>query len=377
MTLNIPKSVEGAFERTEHPFHMWDGIQSIPFGLEEILSPEMHPAIQKAANALKGRSPIHMVGCGTSYFTALAASFVFHEVTGVQTTSADAYEFYTYPPPALDKAALIGISHTGGTPAVVQSVRLAQKAGAMTVGYTDVEKSALGREAVNVIASKMGVEPALPKTRSFEAALMRHYLLALEMAKANGKDVSALLSSLQKSPTLAREILGKHENEVKQLASLYTPVRRIIVVGGGPHWATAYEASLKLTESALMDSSAWELEEAVHGTWASTRSEDLFIILAMDGLGMEKSERLAKAMKLVDAKVWVLTDTNKEFAGVDHVTRLSTQGFPELFMPMISILPLYEFTYFMALARGIRPDNMQLADPRYLEARMMIRESIS
>jgi hypothetical protein len=46
-------------------------------------------------------------------------------------------------------------------------------------------------------------------------------------------------------------------------------------------------------------------------------------------------------------------------------------------MPLLAILPLYEFSYFVALAKGIRPDNMQLADPRYLEARMMIRESIS
>lgn len=376
MTMDIPKSLEGAFDRTEHPFHMWDGIQSIPDGLEEILSSEVRPSIERAANALIGRSPIHMVGCGSSYFTALAASYVFHEVTGVQTTSADAYEYYAYPPPALEKSALIGISHTGGTPSVVLSVRLAQKAGSVTVGYTDVEKSALGREADHVIASQMGVEPALPKTRSFEAALMRHYLLALEMARINGKDVSALFNFLHMAPVLAKEIIEKHEDEVKQLAGMYATVRRMIVVGGGPQWATAYEASLKLTESALMDSSAWELEEAVHGTWASTRPEDLFIILAMNGKGMEKSERLAKAMKLVGARVWVLTDTNKEFVGVDHVTRLSTQGFPELFMPMLAILPLYEFSYFVALAKGIRPDNMQLADPRYLEARMMIRESI-
>jgi hypothetical protein len=45
-------------------------------------------------------------------------------------------------------------------------------------------------------------------------------------------------------------------------------------------------------------------------------------------------------------------------------------------MPLFAILPLYQFTYFLALARGIRPDNMQLSDPRYLEARMMMRESI-
>jgi len=376
MVLNIPKSVEGAFERTAHPFHMWDGIQSIPGGLEEMLSPESRENIQRAAVPLKGKTPLHMVGCGTSYFTALAAGYVFHAIPQVQTTAADAYEFYAYPPCCLDNSALIGISHTGGTPAVVLSVRTAKAAGAVTVGYTDVEKSALAREAEFLIPSKMGVEPALPKTRSYEAALMRHYLLALELAKLEGKDVSAPLAALQKSPQIARDTLHTHESEVRQFAETATSVRRIIVSGGGPQWATANEASLKLTESALMSSAPWELEEAVHGTWASTQANDLVIVLAMEGPSMEKCEKLAKGMKTIGAKVWVITDTQQEFGDVEHVTRLQAQGIPELFMPLFAILPLYQFTYFLALARGIRPDNMQLSDPRYLEARMMMRESI-
>jgi glucosamine--fructose-6-phosphate aminotransferase (isomerizing) len=376
MALNIPKSVEGAFERTAHPFHMWDGIQSIPGALEEMLSPETHPYIERAAAQLKGKTPIHMVGCGTSYFTALAASYVFHAIPQVQTTAANAYEYYAYPPCCLDKSALIGISHTGGTPAVVLSARTAKAAGSVVIGYTDVEKSALAREVEYIIPSKLGVEPALPKTRSYEAALMRHYLLALELAKAEGKDVSSFLSALQKSPKIAGEVLHAHENETKQLAEAVTSVRRIVVSGGGPQWATANEAALKMTESALMDSDAWELEEAVHGTWASTNDKDLVIVLAMEGPSMGKCQKLAKGMKTIGAKVWVITDTQQEFEGVEHVTRLQAQGTPELFMPLFAILPLYQFTYFLALARGIRPDNMQLSDPRYLEARMMMRESI-
>jgi hypothetical protein len=45
-------------------------------------------------------------------------------------------------------------------------------------------------------------------------------------------------------------------------------------------------------------------------------------------------------------------------------------------MPLFAILPLYQYTYFLALAQGIHPDNMRLADPRYLQARMLMRDTI-
>jgi hypothetical protein len=49
---------------------------------------------------------------------------------------------------------------------------------------------------------------------------------------------------------------------------------------------------------------------------------------------------------------------------------------PESLLPLYSILPIYLFTYFLAIERGLRPDNLNLSDPRFLEARTMIRESI-
>jgi glucosamine--fructose-6-phosphate aminotransferase (isomerizing) len=270
---------------------------------------------------------------------------------------------------------LIGISHTGGTPVVVQAVELAHSQGAYTLGYTDVEKSALARTADQTIPSSMGIEPALPKTRSYVAALLRHYLLALEVARVRKFDVSPYEPFLQRAPQIAQNLLEALEGQSKEIAQNQMVPRRIVVAGGGPQFATACEASLKLTEAALVNSVAWELEEAVHGTWASTRPKDLIIILAMKGPSFQKCQRLAAGMKMIDAQVWVITNEEQGIPEVDYTTQLPGDV-PELFMPLFAILPLYQYTYFLALSQGIHPDNMRLADPRYLQARMLMRDTI-
>jgi glucosamine--fructose-6-phosphate aminotransferase (isomerizing) len=377
MDVNIPKSIQGAFDRSAHPYHMWDGIQSIPQGLEDILSTNVRRSIQKAAAAMKERAPVHMIGCGTSYFSAIAASYVYHTLPQVLATAADAFEFLAYPPPGLGASVVVGISHTGGTPSVIQSIQSARASSALTIGFTDVDGSALSREADFIVASSLGVEPALPKTRSYCAALLRHYLLAFELARLQGQDVAGLETPLLDSPRIARSILSQHESEIQALAQEQAAKRRIIVVGGGPQLATACEGALKLTESALADADAWELEEAVHGTWASTQSEDLVVILAMEGPGFEKSLRLLNGMRMIEASVWAITNSDREIGEANHLTRLSTQEVPEIFLPLFAILPIYQFTYYLALARKVKPDNMRLSDRRYLQARTFMRETIT
>lgn len=374
MVTHIPESLRPAFERRAHPYLVWDALLSTPQALEDVLSSLSQDAIKRAAEAMKDREFIHLVGCGTSYFSAIAAAFVFHSVSSCLAYSHDAFEFYAYPPPHLEKSALVAISHTGSTPAVIRSVELAQQRGACMIGITDEINSPLARSANYVICGSLGREPALPKTRSYVAALLRNYLLAFELAKYKGQDITQDRDILSNSPEIARRILQSTQSQVKQLGQEQYPTNRIVVAGGGPQVATANEGALKLIEMALVDAVAWELEEAVHGTWASTEKGDWVIVLAMKGPSFAGSERLVAGMKAIDVNVWAITNESNGLKGADHTTYLPGD-IPELFMPLFAILPLYQFAYYLALARGIHPDIMRLDDPRYLEARMIMRQA--
>ncbi|HVN53809.1 MAG TPA: SIS domain-containing protein [Anaerolineaceae bacterium] len=375
MKTGPPEALEHVFERQAHPYHMWDGINSIPAGLEDILAQPAVEAIHEASRAVQEKSPIHLLGCGTSYFAAGAIALAIQHIAGLPAYAWEAYEFLAYPPVALEGSAVIGISHTGSTPPTVRAAEMARSLGACTVAYTDAAESALSRASEWRVASTLGVEPALPKTRSYPATLLRGYLQACELARLSGKEASGWEAALSKSPSLARQVLAGCEAQARELAERWNTRRRIVVSGGGPQHVTAQEGMLKLTETALATSTSWEIEEAVHGTWASTTEDDLVILLAIDGPGYESAARLAGGMKTIGCQVWALTDRPWEGHAVDALTALPA-GEPELFMPLYAILPIYQFAYFLALVRGLSPDAMGMDNPRFFEARLQMRSTI-
>jgi glutamine---fructose-6-phosphate transaminase (isomerizing) len=375
MQNELPVALTHIFERQEHPFHMWDGIQSIAAGLEDIQAPQVLAAINDSAASMLSKSPIHLMGCGTSYFASIAIAHAIQAMAGLAAYPWQAFEFLAYPPVGIEKSTVVGISHTGSTPPVVRAVEMGRKLGACTVGYSDGIPSALTRASQWVIPSSMGTEPALPKTRSYTSTLMRGYLHALALARLNGRDTGAWEAALQRAPQLTRQALAQSEEQVRELAGRWYTCRRAVVSGGGPQHATAQEGMLKLTESAMFSSTSWEIEEAVHGTWASTVEDDLFILPAMDGPSFEATVRLAEGMKAIGAKVWLLTNRSWPGAEMDAITCLP-EGEPEMFMPLYAILPIYQFSYFAALCKHISPDTMRMSDPRFLEARKLMRSTI-
>lgn len=375
MMENIPAGLQPAFQRSQHPFLMWDGIQSIPEGAAEILSADVRASIRSAAEAVKGKQPFHFTGAGTSYFAGIASVYAFQALANYTGIAYNAFEFEAYPPPNVQNNTVVGISHTGGTPAVIDAMRVARAEGALTIGYTDVAGAALTGAAEHLIISQMGAEPSLPKTRSYIAALMRSYLLAVELARLEGKDVSAYEAELQKAPEIMRQILDENEAQAREMAKKYAGTARMVVVGGGPQYATALEAALKITEAPRVHTTPWELEEAVHGTWASTRTGDLIIVVAVEGRSAEKSRKLIEGMGTIEVDTWAVTNLAIDLPGASAITRLSVQA-PEIFMPLYAVLPLYQFSYFLAVERGVHPDTMNMSDPRYLKARTALRPTI-
>lgn len=367
----IPKSMEAAFERTAHPFHMWDGLMTTPEALAAVLAPDIQAQVRQAAHAVAGVGHVHLVGCGTSYFSAIAGTYAFHVMADVPATAHNAFEFSAYPPAGLGHSALLAISHTGGTAVVLDCVRVAEERGAVTVGLTDIPDSALAGAPAHAILGGGGKEHSLPKTKSYPASLLRHYLLAVAMAEAKGQQVSEQRAALEAAPALTRQVLADAEALARRLAEERRPGAQVFVLGGGPNLATALEGALKLQESAQVRAFGWELEEGMHGPWGIMESGDLVILPVMRGPSMAKARGLAAALQHIGVRIWVITDDPDGLPGAHHVTHLP-QGVPEYFSPLYAALPLYQFTYFTALAEAKRPDCMRLSDERYLRARLAL-----
>jgi len=366
----LPAGLTSAFERSAHPFLMWEGLAQVPETLEGTLRPERREEIAGAADGLDTLRVLHVVGCGTSYFAAIAATYAFSAIAGVLAVAHDAFEFAGYPPSYLDRSGLIAISHTGGTESVTAAVRLAEAGGAITVGLTDVPDSPLARSAGRVVLGAGGREPALPKTRSYVASLLKLFLLAVEVGGRRGRDVEAYAYALAAAPGAAASVLNASAATAARIGAA-SRGGRIVIVGAGPNVATAGEGALKLQEAAQDPAQAFELEEVMHGPWVAINPGDLVILLAFSGPGLPKARGFAAALHGVGAEVWTITDSQDGIPFSTYETYLGP-GVPECLSPLCAILPLYQFTYHVALARVIRPDAMRMTDERYLAARLAL-----
>jgi glucosamine--fructose-6-phosphate aminotransferase (isomerizing) len=294
-------------------------------------------------------------------------------VAGLPATAHNAFEYAAYPPPAAGRGALVALSHTGTTPDVVAAVQEHRAGDRPAIALTDVPSSPLADACDGALVGPGGLEPALPKTRSYATALQRGYALALAVARRRGRQAPALAAALAEASDVAAALVRETETEVRRLAEAFAAAPRVVVIGGGPELATANEAALKITEAAGMHADAWEVEEAAHGTWASTGAGELAIVVAPEGRSSEHARRVARGMAAAGASVWVLGN-GAAVAGADAHTALPAVD--ELAMPLFSVLPLYAFAYHLALLRGRNPDVMGTDAERYREARGIMRLSL-
>jgi glutamine---fructose-6-phosphate transaminase (isomerizing) len=375
MNLQIPDSMKPSFERKEHPYFYYESLMSTPQGLQLVLAEDSLAMIKKVADALADKEIVHIVGNGTSYFNAAFIAHALNLIGGKLAVVHPAYDFYAYPPCDLgEKAALIGISHSGTSPAVVDAMDLAKSKGMLTISICDFADSALTKMADLSIFSE-NVEINGPKSRSYVASLLRGLLLAIEVGNANGKDNSALRSALDNAPALVEKVLADNEAVVKKFAEsrVSEPNARIVFTGAGYAYSTAMEAALKVVETMLLHACPWELEEAVHGTWVSQKEGELLVVFAPRGDSYNKCKVLVKGMKTVGAYVWVITDEPEGMEGADFTTILPAE-ITEQTYALYGILPVYQFIYYHTLAQGgLHPDRAPYEDPKFMKARFELR----
>ena len=346
---------------------MWDGICGIEDTLKSIRETYGNDDISAIAKKLAGKERIYFIGCGTSLYNGMAAQFIFNRIAGMNVTAVYALEFTEFPPVDLEKSAVVGVSHTGGTASVIAAINKAKACGAYTLAITDVKGSGIAAAADACLPNFGGREPALPKTRSYLAALMKVYYLAAAVGACRGRDCGDFLEDLKKVPEKAGAFLKKTEKPMKALAeNLY---KATYFFGSGFNLGSVLEAALKIQETGQTISIPYELEEGMHGPWVTMNKGDLVTVLHFDGLYHDKSLELIKSLKHIGVDLLVIGNTPsfkeevKQFFLIDE---------KELMTPFYTVLPFYQMAYCIALKKGNNPDFMRFHEEPYLATRLTL-----
>ena len=156
-----------------------------------------------------------------------------------------------------------------------------------------------------------------------------------------------------------------------ELAHKYSSAHTFLYLGRGIHYAIAREGALKLKEASYVHAEGYPAGELKHGPNALVSDRVPLVVLATVDRALESSVvRYEKTLQLLDdmkaqgARVIAIANAGDRAVQALVSDCIEVQPTTEYLLPILEVVPLQLFAYFMALEHGVdvdRPRNLSKA----------------
>jgi glucosamine--fructose-6-phosphate aminotransferase (isomerizing) len=289
---------------------------------------------------------------GTSDHAALYGAYLTEIRLGIPAGLASPSAITLYGArPDLRDALVVGVSQSGGSPDLVEVVRVAREQGALTLAVTNAPDSPLSQAAELHVDVAAGTERAVAATKSYTAELLALLLLVEGIRATDGALPAEERAALAELPRLAEQTLA--DETVTQIAGRYRFADRVVTTGRGYAYPTAREAALKLMETSYVAALAFSGADLLHGPLAMA-DPDVPVLAVVGGGPGGRSMRDVLARLGERRADLVVFSADPDV--VAHGLRVPTPAVDERYGPLLDIMPLQRLALSLALARGEDPD---------------------
>jgi len=344
-------------------------------------------AIYLAGNALKPEVALRLAewsvpggeiliaASGSSRHSGLAGEILLEDLCGLAVDVEYASEYSCRGGTDLRHPSVLVLSQSGETSDTLAALDEARRRGQKTLAITNAVASTMACEADVSMPLAAGIEKAIPATKSFTCQLAVLYLLALyEAARLKTMDNAARsrhIEELQSLPGKMEAQLDTWRQQTAALAAKYKSAASFLYLGRGIHYAIAREGALKLKEASYVHAEGYPAGELKHGPNALLSDRVPLVVLATVDRSLEasvvryeKTVQLLRDMKLQGARVIALGNAGDEQVAALADDFIPVPAAPEHLLPILEVVPLQLFAYFMALEHGVdvdKPRNLSKA----------------
>ncbi|MCX5778949.1 MAG: glutamine--fructose-6-phosphate transaminase (isomerizing) [Elusimicrobia bacterium] len=316
--------------------------------------------VQFNAQLISSLSKIYIVACGTSYHAGLVGKFLFENLAGIPTEVDIASEF-RYRDPVLDETCLtIVISQSGETADTLAALRLAKQRKSPVLGICNAVGSTVSREADHVLYTHCGPEIGVASTKAFTGQLTAIYLLALDLAnrrKRIDKSVfKQLLTEFWKVPLGIQEILKKSD-DIEALAKGYFHNKDFLFLGRNLNYPIALEGALKLKEISYIHAEGYAAGEMKHGPIALIDENMPIMVIATQGKVYDKIVSNIEEAKARGGTIIAIATEGDTAIKTKSRHQIYVPPVNELFSPILNVIPLQLFAYYVAVSLGCDVDQ--------------------
>lgn len=361
------------------PHHMIKEIFEQPQGLHDTIAPRIDQRegrvqlneVPISHEELRGLRRINIVASGTSRHAGMVGHYMIQELSGVPVDVDYASEF-EYRNPMIGQGELtIVITQSGETADTTAAQREARGKGSRTVAISNVAGATIAREADGALYTLAGPEISIASTKAFTAQMAVLFLFGLYLGEVRGtlskEQLARYIAELEDVPNKLKIVL-EADPQCEQLAGKFKSFDDFMFMGRAIHYPVAMDGALKLKEVSYVHAEGYPTGETKHGPIALIDENLPVVIIATVDRGdagsvmrYEKTLGNIEGFKKQSGRVIALATEGDTEVGklADHTIFIPAA--PELLSPILEIVPLQLFAYYMAVKRGLdvdRPRNL-------------------
>lgn len=324
-------------------------IREQPEVLERILDEGWDEVLSASRVLRQGALRSVMIAArGTSDNAALYAKYLFEVLLGVPTALASPSAFTLYESRMnLEGVLVVGISQSGESQDVLETIRRSGELGANTLTVTNDEGSAMAEVGQYHLFLRAGKEESVAATKTYTAEMMMLYLLvsALKGEESIGHEVRRL-------PELSREVLEIEWEGTER----YRYAEYMVVTSRGYNLATAEEAALKLMETTYVVAQAFSAADLRHGPIAMIGHDFPVLAIAPPGRAQPGMRSLVENLRDRGAELVVVSD-ERTMLDVASAKFPVPASLPEVLSPILCAIPIQLLAENLARLKGLNPDS--------------------
>ena len=292
------------------------------------------------------------IGCGSSYYVAMAAAATIKTLTGKPARAIPASEILLYPELVFSSGpcAPVLISRSGQTSEVLKAAEVLRERKIPSVAVSCVKGQALEKLA-SVTITLPADEQSTVMTRSFTSMLLALQFLAGHMA-GNSVFCDALIAM----PEMAAPTLNAVPDQIREFVARHS-FADYVCLGHGPFYGLACEYALKITEMSVSYAQFFHAMEFRHGPKSIVRPETLLIFLLSEQGYQAECDLLEEVKSLGGTTLVVANQADSRVRGAADLLVELPLKLPELARLAPSLVPGQLLGLYTGLKNGLNPDS--------------------
>lgn len=299
-----------------------------------------------------------LIGCGTSYHSAVATRQLLEELTELPVMVELASDFLDRNTPVFRDDVCFFISQSGETADSLMALRYCKTRGALIVGVTNTVGSSISRESHCGIHINAGPEIGVASTKAYTSQFISLVMFALVMSEDRislQERRREIIRGLERIDEQIREVLQMDEL-VQKLAKEMYEQKSMLLMGRGYNYATCMEGALKIKELTYMHSEGIMAGELKHGPLALIdNAMPVIMILTRDPVYVKCMNALLQVIARDGRPIVICEKEDPETEALAWKT-LKVPHTVDCLQGILTVIPMQLLSYHIAVLKGCNVD---------------------